>query len=123
MAKSRKPFPTCVGFIVRRSLRDVAASGTSTSCVSTPVNSQRLDKPPAGGVLAYLQRCRAEKETAAPWENLFERAVDATEETLRVVLTTDITFVMKHFCPERERDWRAVQRLGALHPSASRSEA
>jgi len=46
------------------------------------VKSLKLDKLPADWLLLYLQRCHPENNTAAPWQNLFEQADDATSASL-----------------------------------------
>ena len=47
--------------------------------VGQRAKSQRVVHPPADGSLRQLQRCLFQGDTAAPWENLFEQAVDATD--------------------------------------------
>jgi hypothetical protein len=51
------------------------AFGTGKNCC------QRLDNPPADGDRFYLQRCFPKKDTAASYEFLTLRAVDATDAT------------------------------------------
>ena len=46
------------------------------------VKSRKLDNPPADGDRFYLQRCFPKKDTAASYEFLSLRAVDATAASL-----------------------------------------
>ena len=42
----------------------------------------KMDNPMGDGGLRYLQRCPQENDTAATWQNPFERAGDATSASL-----------------------------------------
>ena len=55
-----------------------ARRSTSPPAICIYINLLKLDKLPAVRALFYLQRWPPGKDTAAPWKNLFERAVDAT---------------------------------------------
>ncbi len=54
-----------------------ARRSTTPLAICFNVNSQKLDKLLAGGLLLYLLRCVPKNETAAPRHNSFEQAGDA----------------------------------------------
>ena len=78
---TRSDFPNpSLGRCIRppRSRRFVRSVGTPTA-IGLSVNSRRLDNPPADGGRFYLQRCLPKNDTAASYEFLPLRAVDATD--------------------------------------------